>query len=133
MIDEANYLTEPMIRSADRAVVNVGRDERLISTLAGGAATLFGLSRLSVSAVATLLGVYLLYRGMEGRCLLYEALGINRAVGFPSSNRSRSAKSTSRQPEEWATAGDVVTEASWDSFPASDPPSWSASGGNTPA
>lgn len=115
------------------AVVNIGRDERSASILAGGALALFGLSRLSISTVATWLGAYLLYRGMGGRCLLYEALGINRAVGFPSGARSRSARSAGRQAAEMPIDGDVVTQASWESFPASDPPAWWSGGRDTSA
>jgi hypothetical protein len=113
--------------------VNLGRDERLASFLAGGALALFGLSRLSIRTLATWLGAYLLYRGLGGRCLLYEALGINRAVGYPSSVRSQSAGRASRPPAERPMDEDVVTQASWESFPASDPPSWWGGGRDTPA
>lgn len=115
------------------ATVNLGRDERLASFLAGGALALFGLSRFSIRTLATWLGAYLLYRGLGGRCLLYEALGINRAVGYPSSVRSQSAGRASRPPAERPMDEDVVTQASWESFPASDPPSWWGGGRDTPA
>lgn len=65
-------------------LVNVGQNERLASIIGGLALALYGLSRLSISMVAALAGgAYLLYRGVYGRCYIYEALDINKAIWLP--------------------------------------------------
>ena len=60
--------------------MNVGRTERWLSMLAGGALAALALKRRSSpgSAVA-LAGAALLFRGATGHCNVYDALGINRA------------------------------------------------------
>jgi uncharacterized membrane protein len=61
---------------------NVGRTERWLSMLAGGALAAYGLRRGSRPGGATALaGAMLLYRGATGHCNVYRALGINRANG----------------------------------------------------
>lgn len=97
---------------------NVGMTERRISGICGAVMTLAGLSRKSVGGLLTALGgAYLLYRGLKGHCFVYDLLGINSA-----------AKTTLRSPNEppppSVERGDEVTESSWESFPTSDPPSW---------
>jgi uncharacterized membrane protein len=57
---------------------NVGETERMISAIAGGALTLYGLRRgsfggLLVAGVGALLG----YRGITGYCGMYDRLGID--------------------------------------------------------
>jgi uncharacterized membrane protein len=62
--------------------INVGETERLISALAGGGLIAFGLSRRSLGGLGlAAIGGSLLYRGVTGHCMCYEALGVNRA-GF---------------------------------------------------
>ena len=62
--------------------VNVGRTERWISMLAGGALAAYAWRRRSASrGGAALAGAALLYRGATGHCDVYQALGINRANG----------------------------------------------------
>src|SRR5581483_101263 len=90
--------------------VNVGDAERAASVLGGVALLVYGLARgtLAGSALA-LLGGALAYRGLGGHCPLYDALGIDTSEG---GRRARAA-------------GDAIVEqASEDSFPASDAPSW---------
>jgi uncharacterized membrane protein len=69
-------------RSGEASVVdvNVGRAERWLSMVAGGALAAYGLKRRSTPGrVAALAGAVLLYRGATGRCNVYHALGVNRA------------------------------------------------------
>jgi uncharacterized membrane protein len=66
----------------DGARVNVGRMERWLSMVAGGALAAYGLKRRSTAGgAAALAGAALLYRGATGHCNVYGALGINRANG----------------------------------------------------
>jgi uncharacterized membrane protein len=58
--------------------VNVGRNERVVSALLGGALAAYGLKRrgprgLSLAAM----GAELIYRGLSGHCMAYGALGMN--------------------------------------------------------
>lgn len=65
-----------------RAAINVHRNERLVSALAGGFIVAWGLAHRSRSAKAVaLLGSGLVYRGVSGHCHLYGALGVNTAEG----------------------------------------------------
>jgi uncharacterized membrane protein len=62
------------------AGVNVGHKERLASILAGSGLLIFGLLRRSRTGWALAgTGAALLYRGLRGQCMLYRALGIDRA------------------------------------------------------
>lgn len=87
---------------------NLGDGERLVSLLGGAALVLYGLARgpaLS-SALLAVGGGLLLQRGLAGHCALYRTLGIS-----------------SRAPE--AEHSTEIERDAEDSFPASDPPSWS--------
>lgn len=58
--------------------VNVGRTERLVSTLGGGALALAGARRRGVpGALLATLGAALLHRGVTGHCHLYSAVGVD--------------------------------------------------------
>src|SRR4051812_10879779 len=58
--------------------VNVGRTERQVSAIAGGALALFGLSRRSLPGLLLAgLGGAMVYRGVSGHCHAYEALGVD--------------------------------------------------------
>ena len=60
--------------------VNVGRVERWLSMVAGGALAAYALKRREVpGGAAAIAGAALLYRGATGHCDVYYALGINRA------------------------------------------------------
>jgi uncharacterized membrane protein len=60
--------------------INIGKLERWLSLVAGGALAAYGLKRRSVpGGTAALAGAALLYRGATGHCDLYQALGVNRA------------------------------------------------------
>lgn len=61
--------------------VNVGEAERVMSAVLGGTLVLLGLGRRSLSgAAAALAGAGLIYRGVSGRCHVYQALDINTAA-----------------------------------------------------
>lgn len=104
-------------------LINVGDQERLASVSGGLLLTTVGLLRRSVwSAGLLLAGIYLIYRGLSGHCYGYEALGINRAnlgnVEFLSESDFGNV------PPRSVGEDDPVAQASWESFPTSDPPSW---------
>lgn len=104
--------------------VNVGRDERFLSMAAGVVLGLYGLWRLPLSAVLLLgSGAYLFSRGFTGRCLVYEKAGIDTAVDLLQTLQTNQKFFTNRAPRT-IELGDEVTEAGWESFPTSDPPSW---------
>jgi uncharacterized membrane protein len=64
--------------------VNVGKTERQISALAGGALALFGLSRRSIPGLLIAgVGAGLLHRAITGHCYGYEALGVDTNSDAP--------------------------------------------------
>jgi len=87
------------------AGINVGTGERIGSAIAGTVLVMLALARPSLACIALAIGgATLLERSLTGRSVLYRTLGINTVV-----------------PE---TKFDEVLRASEDSFPASDPLSW---------
>jgi uncharacterized membrane protein len=61
--------------------VNVGETERIASAGVGAALVGIGLSRGSLTGLATAaIGGCLVYRGLSGHCSLYKELGINTAA-----------------------------------------------------
>ena len=66
-----------MTTSAER-MVNVGETERIVSAVAGGALTVWGLSRMSLGGLlVAAAGAALGYRAITGHCDVYEKLGID--------------------------------------------------------
>ncbi len=103
--------TSPQSPAINAPAMNVGSAERIGSTVAGAALLARALAHPSPGRIALAIGgAALLGRGLTGHCLLYRALGI----GTPGEHGD---------PRN-AVGDDPVDSASEDSFPASDPPSW---------
>jgi hypothetical protein len=91
--------------------MNVGNPERTGSTIAGLVLISRAIARPTLGRIAlAVVGAALLQRGFTGHCAIYESLGID-TMG-------------ARQNPRNAVGDDPVLRASEDSFPASDPPSW---------
>jgi hypothetical protein len=121
--------------------MNVGNIERLVSILAGAIGLLLLSRRLFVYVTLALLSAYLLFRGITGRCALYTRANINTRgqedltsliddtvsgsrTAAPA-DRIGSGASEDSEIARWIEserAVDPVEQASWESFPASDPP-----------
>lgn len=114
--------------------VNVSEVERIVSLAAGGSLVALGLlgrgRRLGApSAVAALAaGAALVYRGASGHCPIFEMLGVSTAGSGEGPKRSSTlAEATPRAADreaDWRDDHDIVQEASEESFPASDAPSF---------
>jgi hypothetical protein len=134
-------MCESLFESQSDDPAAIGPDERWLSVAAGGCLAGFGLSRLRLGALAALgAGAYLVYRGATGRCPLRGrfsqgfAGGQERSAqqGCPTEGpwaREDSqpiAQTATPDPVEQRSLDEVdsADEAMMESFPASDPPSY---------
>ncbi len=105
---------------------NVAEAERWASGLLGGALTLAALRRGGLGGLlVAAAGGLLIERAVTGRCRVYSALDIDTAVvdriaASPRHEAGGPQRGVSDRPH----TPNRVEEASEESFPASDPPSW---------
>lgn len=98
-------------------MANVGSEERWASAGGGILLLLAGVGRRSLASLLLLpAGAYLLYRGLSGHCFFYEWLGIQATEDDEGW--------LDEAPPVGIDPDDEVAEASWESFPTSDAPSW---------
>jgi len=91
--------------------------ERWLSAVMGILSAMYGLKQRDAAGLGLLVaGGYLLYRSVTGNCPIYEWLGVY--------SRSDDVAPVEETPPASIERGDKVTESSWESFPTSDPPSW---------
>jgi len=111
--------------------INVAHTERLVSLVGGGLLAVLGLRRADTTgAVLALAGGALVARGLTGYCPVKTMIADweryeRRAI--PSQDVEEGRNQFSRHPGdiyEGDAAEETVDEASQQSFPASDPPSF---------
>ncbi|MGI9035676.1 MAG: SRPBCC family protein [Pyrinomonadaceae bacterium] len=79
--------TNSIIENSTNLKTNVGANERVASTVAGGALITYGLVRRDkVGIILSLLGSGLAFRGVTGHCSVYNALDIDTSYGQNNEN-----------------------------------------------
>lgn len=118
----------------------IGPEERWLSAAAGACLVGYGLSRVSLRTLAAMaVGGYLVYRGSTGKCPVgdklsavseqlangYQTLAERAQSCCGTAHGEESSCDVSEMASEAQDAVDPVDEAAMESFPASDPPSYS--------
>ncbi|MEP6637358.1 MAG: SRPBCC family protein [Acidobacteriota bacterium] len=76
--EEETFTAGTEIRLAQDGGINVGKAERIVSAIIGGALVAYGLKeRTPLTLAFALGGCGLLYRGASGECQLYRTLGVD--------------------------------------------------------
>ncbi|PWC43875.1 DUF2892 domain-containing protein [Azospirillum sp. TSO22-1] len=109
-------------------MINVGHAERVASLVGGGILAVLGIRRPTIGgAVMALAGGALVARGLTGYCPAYGLMESWRrpASAIPAQDVDDGRHRYSRNPGDiYGDADERVDEASEESFPASDPPSF---------
>jgi uncharacterized membrane protein len=96
--------------------VNLDKNERLVSLVAGVILVVYGFIRLPLTAVAALIGgTYFLYRAIKGYCPIYAQLGLDQ-INKPTIPRT--VHTAERHHP------DPIDTTLNQTFPTSDPPAW---------
>ncbi len=113
-------------RRDSNGYVRIGQSERVVSMLAGTTLASSAMRSRSLLSAALMLGVSagLLHRGASGKCgfskVLSKANGMMNDCCESISDRTGNSSKSGQNNRQ-----DEIDEASDDSFPASDPPSFS--------
>ncbi len=98
--------------------------KRWIAVISGGTLALYGLTRRSPGGIVLVFGgSYLLYRGLTGQHLAYR----DNQTGLETESRNPFEQGWQEQPGDAIDPTDIIDEAVWETFPASDPPAWMSS------
>lgn len=128
LLDETEAVHDfPATSASERTTMpamNLNDWER-IASIAAGLTGFFLLSRrLLIYLTLAALSAYLLYRGLTGYCFVYDKANLSTRNVGEGDDRSDDSTMASASERWRSETHDIVEEASWESFPASDPPAF---------